>query len=102
MQAEAGLYLWEKRLHEHDYEVWAISDFDDVPVSSHSARPDADAIVDAHNEFPKALTALEAVNEVCDKALAVKVNGSSEGEAAMAALAATIQRAIESALEAGE
>lgn len=39
--------------------------------------------------------AIERVREVCGKALAVKVGGSSEGDAAMAALAAVILRILD-------
>ena len=59
---------------------------------------DGNAIVDAHSNFPRALDALNSVLKVCDKALAVRVEGSSEGEVAMAAMAATVKRAIEGAI----
>lgn len=42
--------------------------------------------------------ALRAVLDLCDKALAVKVSGSSEGDAAMAAFAAAAHTAIAATL----
>lgn len=60
----AGREQWEKRLHEYDYQVWAVGTYDDVPVSHGSPRPDADAIVDAHNTLPPLLPAVEKVLEL--------------------------------------
>lgn len=62
----------------------------------------ATAIVDAHNTQPKLVAALEKVLEVCDRAMSVKVQGSSENDVAMAAAAAVIRREITAALGGGE
>ncbi|SDC70839.1 hypothetical protein [Microbacterium enclense] len=43
------------------------------------------------------IDAIERVREVCAKALAVKVAGSGEGEAAMAAMASVILRILDGA-----
>lgn len=64
IHAASGAGRWEKRLNGHDYEIWEPGEFDDAPVSSFSADPDATAIVDAHNMFPRALDALNAVLEL--------------------------------------
>lgn len=66
IHAKAGAGRWEKRLNGHNYEIWEPGEFDDAPVSSNSAKPDSTAIVDAHNMFPRALDALNAVLEVLD------------------------------------
>ena len=49
-------------------------------------------------DVPDMLAALRAVLDLCDKALAVKVSGSSEGDAAMAAFAAAAHTAIAATL----
>ena len=64
IHAASGAGRWEKRLNGHDYEIWELGEFDDAPVSSFSADPDASAIVDAHNMFPRALNALQKVLEL--------------------------------------
>lgn len=45
-------------------------------------------------DVPEMLDALRAVLDLCDKALAVKVSGSTEGDAAMAAFASAALSAI--------
>ena len=52
-------------------------------------------------DAPALVEAVRAVLDVCDRALAVTVAGSSEGDAAMAAFAAVAQHAIEAALGEG-
>ena len=92
-------WIEERRaIHAGGRDVLLRSSYELERESGIEEGADIDAIVDAHNSLPRALNALEQVLAVCDKALAVTVEGSSEGDAAMAAMAATVKRAIEGAV----